>query len=164
MSGPGARSAGRRDAAMAAELEACAHPPPLVKRRAMNAETNEGERKKLEQRKRAEGEARDDLAKTLERLLADVHEESVNADQAHSPQTRTTAKFAALLCVLAVQAEKQTRQIVQLTWVLSILTAVLLVATILLAAITWSTDDRLREVAEVNQQSQGAKKHHSRQP
>jgi hypothetical protein len=114
--------------------------------------------------KRIEAEIRQDLAKSLEHLLTDVHDESVNASPEHAPLTRTMARFASLLCVLSVQADEQTRRIVGLTkgllWLtvgLGALTLALLVATIMLLQIASHTDEQVRHIYEIAEQQRHQK-------
>lgn len=105
-----------------------------------------------EQRKRVEREIGEDLLKPTKQLLADIHDESVNATSEHAPLTRTTARFASLLCVLSDKAEVQTRRIVKLTWGLILLTVGLLILTFVLAWIAHETDERIRQIHQIAEQ------------
>jgi len=58
-----------------------------------------------EQRARVERETLEQRGFDAQHLLADVHDESVNAPSEHAPLTRTIAKFASLFVVLSDQAE-----------------------------------------------------------
>jgi hypothetical protein len=83
-----------------------------------------------ERRKRLEAEAAEDLSKSLPQLLADVHDESTRAVERNSAAlARTIARFAALLGVLSIQADAQSRRIVRLTRALVGLTIALLIFT-----------------------------------
>jgi len=113
----------------------------------------------VQRRKRIEAETREDLAKSLEHLLADVHDESVNASPEYAPLTRTMARFASLLCAVSEQADVQTRRVIRLTrwligltWVLGFLTVGLLAATLILLRIASHTDERVRQIYEIAEQ------------
>ena len=83
------------------------------------------------QRKRVESEVKIDLnEKSIEHLLADIHEESVNALPNESPLTRTMARFASLLAVLSHKADIAQR------WMIGF-TIVLIAFTIVLTVLTW---------------------------
>jgi len=117
-----------------------------------------------EQRKRVETEIVEDLGKSAKQLLADVHDESVNATSGLAPLTRTMARFASLLCVLSEQADVQTRRVIRLThwligltWVLGFLTVGLLAATLILLRIASHTDERVRQIYEIAEQQRHQK-------
>jgi hypothetical protein len=85
-------------------------------------------------RKEAEKETANDLAKTTERLLTDIHDESLDDQTRDRAMTvsRTIARFAALLVVLSNQAGRVSREnmtlqnkLVRLTWGLFWLTLAL---------------------------------------
>jgi hypothetical protein len=85
-------------------------------------------------RKEAEQAADDDLKKTTERLLTDIHDESLDDQSRDRAMTvsRTMARFAALLVVLSHQADKMSREnldlqkkVVHLTWCMFWLSLVL---------------------------------------
>jgi hypothetical protein len=79
-----------------------------------------------EKRARIEGEVGIDLGKPVEHLTADVHAESVNADEKNAAAiTRTIARFASLLVVLSRKADQNARTLEKYTWWLLFLTAVL---------------------------------------
>jgi hypothetical protein len=85
-----------------------------------------------EQRLRAESETKIDLhKKSIEQLLADIHDESVNASPNEAPLTRTLARFASLLAVLSRKADIAQRWMIAFTTILTVLT-------IVLAALTWA--------------------------
>ena len=73
---------------------------------------------KQKQRKEAEFEAREDLNKSVKQLLADIHDESVNTSKDSEANAaaicRTTARFASLLSVLSIKAEKQLKENIEL--------------------------------------------------
>ena len=81
----------------------------------------------------AETETRNDLAKSAEHLLSDIHDESLDRDRPGSETvSRTMSRFAALLVVLSRQADEATRanialqqKVVRLTWGLFWLTLAL---------------------------------------
>jgi len=64
----------------------------------------------------------DDLCKSTEELLAELHELSVSGASPTNPAfntllgLRAMRKFACVLTVLGRQADEQTRRIVKLTW------------------------------------------------
>jgi hypothetical protein len=110
-----------------------------------------------ERRERLRREIEEDLRKPVCQLLTDIHEESIRAYAADSSAiTRTLARFASLLSVLSVQAERQsregveqarkavdlTRKIAWLTWALVGLTVALLIFTIYLAQDVYRTRER----------------------
>jgi len=81
-------------------------------------------------RKVAENEAELDLKKSIQHLLVDVHDESLDARQPDAQRLgRVIARFASMLSVLSEQSDKLTRRIVRLTWSLAILTVALLILT-----------------------------------
>jgi hypothetical protein len=81
----------------------------------------------------------DDLLKTADALIADMEQLIVEGGSPTNPGFNTRKglealrKFACVLRVLSREAETQTRRIIRLTWGLLILTAALLVFTIILA-------------------------------
>ena len=87
------------------------------------------------QRQRVEREIEIDLKKSIKHLLADVHDESVNALREHAPTTRTMARFASLLSILALRAEdnskvleRYTVMLVRLTWAFALLAGATFIA------------------------------------
>ena len=87
-----------------------------------------------EQRKKKGAEiAISDMAKTTDVLLADIHSGArsiVDPDSGNFACTFT--KFASLLAVLGEKADKQTKAILILTWIIAALTLVLVVLTVAL--------------------------------
>jgi hypothetical protein len=80
-----------------------------------------------EQRARVEAETLEQRGFDAQHLLADVHDESVNAGGETAPLCRTIAKFASLLVVLSDQADRQTKSVVSLTkWLLGLTVALLI--------------------------------------
>jgi len=80
-------------------------------------------------RKKAETEALDDLRKSTEQLLVDIHDESL-AEPLQRPyeQTivRTTARFASLLTLIAMRSEVSARRSEVLQrWVIALTVALL---------------------------------------
>ena len=79
-------------------------------------------------RRQAENEATLDLQKKISHLLADIHDESLD-DQSRSREmtvARTMARFASLLSVLSIQADKQTRSVIRLTrWLIGLTYAII---------------------------------------
>ncbi len=61
----------------------------------------------------------------------------------------TITRNARLQVLLGRQADEQTQRIVRLTKGLFWLTVALLVATLVLAAIAWHTDERIRQIHEI---------------
>jgi hypothetical protein len=104
----------------------------------INKYAPELERYFAQKREVAETETSRDLQKSVQHLLADIHDESLD-DQSRSRSmtvARTMARFASLLSVLSVQADFQTQRIIRLTrwvigltWTLVALTLVLLFLT-----------------------------------
>ena len=89
------------------------------------------------QRERVESEIKEDISKPINQLLADVHDESVNANSEHAPLARAIARFASLLVVLSKDAEKraerlehQTSTLINLTRSLKVFTIVVVILTI----------------------------------
>jgi hypothetical protein len=84
-------------------------------------------------RQAAETETKNDLVKTAEHLLTDIHDESLDRDRPGSETvSRTMSRFAALLVVLSRQANQATQanlklqeKVVRLTWGLFWLTLAL---------------------------------------
>jgi hypothetical protein len=114
-----------------------------------------------ERRERLKQETAEDLRKPIHQLLTDIHEESIRAYKSDASSiTRTLARFASLLSVLSVQAEKQaqqgieqaqktvnlTKHIVRLTWALVGLTVALLFLTLYLALDVQQTRERDKAV------------------
>lgn len=93
------------------------------------------------QRERVTREVREDLLKTEEQLLIDIHDESVTSPQPSvisAPITRTLARFASLLVVLSRKAEESSKRLEGHTRILKALTWTLLfigAVTLVLAAI-----------------------------
>ena len=88
-------------------------------------------RKAVETRKRSRRDAKKAQTKAIRYLLERVDFESITGNEkTNVPLQRTIARFAALLYRLSIEATKQTRWIIGLTWVLLILTAALLAYTI----------------------------------
>jgi hypothetical protein len=81
----------------------------------------------------------DDLHKSADQLIADMQQLIIEGGSPSNPGFNTRKglealrKFACVLRVLSREAEIQTRRIIWLTWSLLILTAALLVFTIILA-------------------------------
>jgi 3-oxoacyl-(acyl-carrier-protein) synthase len=109
-------------------------------------------------RKQAEKETANDLKKTTEHLLTDIHDESLDDQSRDRPMTvaRTMARFAALLVVLSNQADIQTQRVIRLTrwlirltWALGFLTGGLLVATLVLLKVASHTDEQVRKIYEI---------------
>jgi hypothetical protein len=93
----------------------------------------------LRKRENAETERDRDLKKSVEHLLADIHDESLD-DQSRDHQmtvARTMARFASLLTLLSKQADKQFRQNMCIQRWLIGLTVALVVLTIALLILTW---------------------------
>jgi len=87
----------------------------------------------------AETERDRDLKKTAEHLLADIHDESLD-DQSRAGEmtvARTMARFASLLVLLSIQADRQARQNLSIQRWLIGLTVVLVFLTIALLVLTW---------------------------
>lgn len=59
------------------------------------------------QRGRVEKETIEDLQKSVQQLLSDVHDESVNATPEISPITRTLARFASLQTKIILELERR---------------------------------------------------------
>jgi len=86
-------------------------------------------------RSTAETEATNDLAKSIEELLVDVHDESLDLEREGTETvSRTMARFASILVVLSRQAKEESdrnlkmqKTIRNLTWALLVLTFVLAV-------------------------------------
>jgi hypothetical protein len=79
-----------------------------------------------ERRARIEREIGEDLNKTMESLLTDIHEESVRAVDANSaPTARTLARFASLLSILSRKAEASSTRLEKYTATLVTLTRIL---------------------------------------
>jgi hypothetical protein len=94
-----------------------------------------------DKRKRAENEANLDMAKPIQQLLADVHDESLDEKQQDAQRLgRVMARFASLLARLSKDAEISTRRIVRLTLALLIFTAALLAVAIIQTKIMFKQD------------------------
>jgi predicted nucleic acid-binding Zn-ribbon protein len=78
----------------------------------------------------ASTEVKNDWAKSVDHLLRDIQEESLDKTRLESETiSRTLARFASLLAVLGKQSDIQTRRIARLTWGLLLLTLALLILT-----------------------------------
>ena len=81
----------------------------------------------------------DDIGKSADQLIADMQQLIIEGGSPTNPGFNTRKglealrKFACVLRVLSREADTQTRRIVRLTWGLLILTAVLLIFTIVMA-------------------------------
>ena len=81
----------------------------------------------------------DDIDKSADQLIADMQQLIIEGGSPTNPGFNTRKglealrKFACVLRVLSREAGTQTRRIVRLTWGLLILTAVLLIFTIVMA-------------------------------
>jgi hypothetical protein len=98
-----------------------------------------------ERRRRIEGEVAEDLGKRIDHLLADIHEESVQASPTEAPLTRTMARFASLLAVLSIRADIQTGRIIRLTRALVGLTVALLLFTAYLSYDAYLNSKRVEQ-------------------
>jgi len=113
------------------------------------------EENRLQRRQWAERDAREDLRKPVEQILADLHEESISGSTNANdvPLLRTIARFGSLTGNVYLKAERQTKWVIRLTWALAILTAALLAFTIYLA-----------EDAYLNRQRNKAEQSHATKP
>jgi hypothetical protein len=109
--------------------------------------SEEAERKR---RERIDREVAENLSKPTPQLLAEIYEaaESGGLGDGGAPITKTMARFASLLCVLSTQADIQSRRIVRLTWILVLLTIVLLFFTVYLSYDTYLNGKRANEQKE----------------
>jgi hypothetical protein len=91
------------------------------------------------QRHRIEREVHEDLTKKSdEHLLADIHDESVNANRSEAPITRTLARFASLLVVLARKSDEAAKRGENLQSRIERYTVILLVLTGVLAVVAFA--------------------------
>ena len=81
----------------------------------------------LTPREVAEEEAARDLAKTNEQLLADAHEELLKGETAHAQK-----RIASIMVRVARSSDKAASVLTGLTWVIAVLTAMLVILTIIL--------------------------------
>jgi hypothetical protein len=84
-------------------------------------------------RERAELETRRDLAKPIEQLLSDVHEETHNKDRQPIENIASSQKrMVSLMARVAITNDKLARRMLHLTWAIVIMTLILVALTIVL--------------------------------
>jgi hypothetical protein len=87
----------------------------------------------LSNRQRSEIETNRDLAKPIEQLVCDVHEETHNSERTELQNIASAQKrMVSMMARVAKSNDRLTFQMIVLTWVIAAMTLVILVFTILM--------------------------------
>jgi len=105
-------------------------------------------------RERAELETNRDLSKPLEQLVCDFHDMAelvINPNDANAANInwfmiQAQKRMVSLMGRVAIEHERSSKRLVNLTWALGGLTVALFLATLLLLCVARQTDDQLHQI------------------